>query len=176
MSAARKKGRMATEPQWIIIGKPVAQVGSRQKVTGEALYCDDYRLPGLLVGKILRSPHAAARIVRLDTREAEAMPGVHAVVTGRDDPRPFGVLPLSKDEPSMGIDRVRYVGEPVAAVAADDEWIALEALKRIHVEYLVTEPIVSARQGLAEVADPGQKVHPETKYRNNLHKEVTQQF
>ena len=80
---------MTTEPQWNIIGKPVAQVGSRQKVTGEALYTDDFRLPGLLVGKILRSPHAAARIVRLDTREAEAMPGVHAVVTGRDAPRPF---------------------------------------------------------------------------------------
>ena len=65
------------------------------------------------------------------------MPGVHAVVTGRDAPRPFGVLPISKDEPSMGIDRVRYVGEPVAGVAADDEWIAHEALRRIRVEYLV---------------------------------------
>ena len=80
---------MTTEPQWNIIGKEVAQVGSRQKVTGEALYCDDLRLPGLLIGKILRSPHAAARIVRLDVRAAEAMPGVHAVVTGRDAPRPF---------------------------------------------------------------------------------------
>ena len=167
---------MTTEPQWNIIGKPVAQVGSRQKVTGEALYCDDFRLPGLLVGKILRSPHAAARIVRIDTSEAESMPGVHAVVTGRDAPRPFGVLPISKDEPSMGIDRVRYVGEPVAGVAADDEWIAHEALKKIRVEYLVTEPILSARQGLAEVAEQGQKVHPETKFKNNLHKEVTQEF
>jgi 4-hydroxybenzoyl-CoA reductase subunit alpha len=165
-----------TEPQWNIIGKDVAQVGSRQKVTGEALYCDDLRLPGLLIGKILRSPHAAARIVRLDVREAEAMPGVHAVVTGRDAPRPFGVLPISKDEPAMGIDRVRYVGEPVAAVAADDEWIALEALRKIHVEYLVTEPVENAREGLVDLPDPAQKVHPETKYKNNLHKEVTQQF
>ena len=74
----------------------------------------------------------------------------------------------------MGIDRVRYVGEPVAGVAADDEWIAQEALRRIVVEYLPTEPILNARQGLVDVPDPGQKVHPETKYKNNLHKEGTQ--
>ncbi len=167
---------MTTTHEWNIIGKPVPQVGSRQKVTGEALYTDDLRIPGTLVGKILRSPHAAARIVRLDTREAEAMPGVHAVVTGRDAPRPFGVLPISKDEPSMGIDRVRYVGEPVAAVAADDEWVAVEALKRIRVEYLPTTPVENAREALADVPNPGDKVHPETKFTNNLHKEVNQHF
>ncbi|HYC77255.1 MAG TPA: hypothetical protein VEI02_06475, partial [Planctomycetota bacterium] len=128
-------------PTFNLVGKPVPQVGSRQKVVGEALYCDDLRLPGTLCGKILRSPHAAAKIVRIDVSEAERLPGVHAVVTGRDAPRPFGVLPISKDEPAMAIDRVRYVGEPVAGVAADDEWVALEALKRIRVEYQVTTPI-----------------------------------
>jgi 4-hydroxybenzoyl-CoA reductase subunit alpha len=157
-----------------VIGKPIPQVGSRQKVTGEALYTDDLRIPGTLVGKILRSPHASARIVRLDVSEALALPGVHAVVTGKDAPRPFGVLPMSKDEPSMGIDRVRYVGEPVAGVAADDEWIAIEALKRIRVEYLPTKPIDDARQALSEVANPADKIHPETKFGNNLHKQVEQ--
>lgn len=165
-----------TPPSWNVIGKPIPQVGSRQKVTGEALYTDDLRIPGTLVGKILRSPHASARIVRLDVSEALALPGVHAVVTGKDAPRPFGVLPISKDEPSMGIDRVRYVGEPVAGVAADDEWIAAEALKRIRVEYLPTKPIEDAKQALSEVANPADKIHPETKFGNNLHKMVEQHF
>jgi 4-hydroxybenzoyl-CoA reductase subunit alpha len=163
-------------PKFQLIGKSVPQVGSRQKVTGEALYCDDLRLPGTLVGKILRSPHAAARIVRIDVSAAEALPGVRAVTTGRDAPRPFGVLPISKDEPSMAMDRVRYVGEPVAGVAADDEATALEALKRIQVEYAPTKPVENARQALAALADPGQKIHPETKHANNLHKQVEQHF
>ena len=163
-------------PKYQLIGKPVPQVGSRQKVTGEALYTDDLRLAGTLVGKILRSPHAAARILRIDTSEAERLPGVRAIVTGRDAPRPFGVLPISKDEPAMGVDRVRYVGEPVVGVAADDERTALLALDLVKVEYQVTKPVENARAALAEVANTGEKIHPETKHKNNLHKQVDQHF
>jgi 4-hydroxybenzoyl-CoA reductase subunit alpha len=167
----------ATPPtKFQLVGKPIPQVGSRRKVAGEALYTDDLRLHGTLVGKILRSPHAAARVVSIDVSEAEKLPGVRAVVTGRDAPRPFGVLPISKDEPAMAVDRVRYVGEPVAGVAADDERIAIAATRLIKVVYETTKPVETARQALAEVAKPSEKIHPETKHKNNLHKQVEQRF
>jgi CO/xanthine dehydrogenase Mo-binding subunit len=108
------------------------------KVTGTARYTADVRLPGMLHAKVLRSPHAHARLLSIDSSRARALPGVHAVLT-RDDLD--GVVPgygyFIKDQPVVAVDKVRYVGDVVAAVAAEDEATALAALEQISVEYEV---------------------------------------
>jgi 4-hydroxybenzoyl-CoA reductase alpha subunit len=118
-----------------LIGKPQRKIEGLEKSTGRAVYTDDLALPGMLHGKILRSPHAHARIVAVDTSGAEALAGVRGVVTGRDMPTTFGIIPWTPDEYPLAVDRVRYVGDGVAAVAAVDEDTALRALDLIRVEY-----------------------------------------
>lgn len=118
-----------------LIGKSQRKIEGLEKATGRAVYTDDIALPGMLHGKILRSPHPHARIVSVDTSGAEAMEGVHGVVTGRDMPTTFGIIPWTPDEYPLAVDRVRYIGDGVAAVAAVDEDTALRALELIRVEY-----------------------------------------
>ena len=129
-------GRNArTSPELATIGRPMRKIDGRAKGTGRARYTDDIRLPGMLHGKILRSPHPHARIVAIDTSRAEALDGVHGVVTGRDMPTTYGIIPWTPDEYPLCVDRVRYVGDGVAAVAAVDEDTANAALALIDVEY-----------------------------------------
>src|SRR5690606_21853058 len=109
------------------------KVDGAGKVTGTAVYTDDIMLPGMLHAKILRSPHPHARIVSIDTSAAEAMPGVRAVVTGAEMPTPYGIIPWTRDESALCVDRVRYIGDGVAAVAAVNEETANAALRRIRV-------------------------------------------
>ncbi|MBS0574962.1 MAG: molybdopterin-dependent oxidoreductase [Proteobacteria bacterium] len=157
----------------VLIGSPQPQLDARDKVSGRALYTDDLRLPDCLHALILRSPHASARIRRLDTAAAAAVPGVRAVLTGADFPRTFGVLPISKDEPALARERVRYVGEPVAALAAETAAIAQAALALIEVDYEATAPVLDARAASIACADP---IHPELGRDDNLHKLVEQRF
>ena len=118
-----------------IIGKSIAMVDAAGKTTGSGKYTDDLALPGMLCGKILHSPHPHARIKGIDTSRAEKLDGVVAVVTGKDAPNPFGILPVGHDEHALALDKVRYVGDNVACVAAVSEAIAEEALERIDVDY-----------------------------------------
>jgi len=118
-----------------IIGKPIAMVDAAGKTTGAGKYTDDLSLPGMLVGKILHSPHPHARIRRIDPARAEKLDGVGAVVVGTDAPNPYGILPVGHDEHALAIDKVRYVGDNVASVAAEDEATAEKALELIDVEY-----------------------------------------
>jgi 4-hydroxybenzoyl-CoA reductase alpha subunit len=118
-----------------VIGRSQRKIEGRDKSTGRAVYTDDVRLPGMLHGKILRSPHPHARIVSIDTSAAAAHQGVHGVITGRDMPTPYGIIPWTPDEHPLCLDRVRYVGDGVAAVAAVDEDTARRALDLIDVEY-----------------------------------------
>jgi 4-hydroxybenzoyl-CoA reductase alpha subunit len=120
-----------------LVGRSQRKIEGLEKSSGRAVYTDDIRLPGMLHGKILRSPHAHARIVAIDTSAALALRGVHAVVTGRDMPTTFGIIPWTPDEYPLALDRVRYIGDGVAAVAAVDEDTALKALESIRVEYEV---------------------------------------
>ena len=101
-----------------VIGKPLPRVDGVEKVTGSARYAADILLPGILYGASLKSPHAHARIVRIDTSAAKRLPGVHAVITGQDvkDAGLWGRM--VKDVPVIAVDRVRFIGERVAAVAA----------------------------------------------------------
>jgi 4-hydroxybenzoyl-CoA reductase subunit alpha len=119
----------------VLIGTNMRKVEGLAKSTGRAVYTDDVTLPGMLHGKILRSPHPHARIVAIDTSRARALDGVHGVITGRDMPTTYGIIPWTPDEYPLCVDRVRYVGDGVAAVAAVDEDTALRALDLIDVEY-----------------------------------------
>ena len=118
-----------------LIGFAQRKIEGLDKSTGRAVYTDDVQLPGMLHGKILRSPHPHARIVSIDASEALALEGVHGVVTGRDMPTTYGIIPWTPDEYPLALDRVRYVGDGVAAVAAVDEDTAQRALALIRVEY-----------------------------------------
>ena len=122
-------------PVTTVIGSGMRKVDGLEKSTGRAVYTDDVTLPGMLHGKILRSPHPHARILSIDTSRAEALDGVHAVITGRDMPIQYGIIPWTQDEYPLCLDRVRYIGDGVAAVAAIDEDTAIEALALIGVEY-----------------------------------------
>jgi 4-hydroxybenzoyl-CoA reductase alpha subunit len=118
-----------------IIGKPRRRVDGRAKVTGQTKFADDLMLPRMLHCKLLRSTVPHARIVAVDTSRAQAHPGVHLVLTGRDFPVPYGILPVSQDEHALAVDHVRFVGDPVAAIVARDELTAFEALDLIDVTY-----------------------------------------
>jgi len=118
-----------------IIGKPIPMVDAAAKTTGSGKYTDDLSLPGMLIGKILHSPHPHARINSIDSSRAEKLDGVVAVVVGRDAPNPYGILPVGHDEHALAIDKVRYVGDNVACVVAEDEAPAEQALELIDVEY-----------------------------------------
>ncbi len=109
---------------------------AEDKTTGKTKYTADLVIPGMVRAKVLRSPYPHANVLRVETTRAEAIPGVHAVLS-RDDLQginPFYGLAY-RDQPLLAIDKVRYVGEPVVAVAAADEATALEALEQVEVEY-----------------------------------------
>src|ERR1700683_4313741 len=110
-------------------------VDAAGKTTGAGKYTDDLSLPGMLVGRILHSPYPHARIKRIDTSRAEKLEGVVAVFTGKDAPNPYGILPVGHDEYPLALDKVRYVGDNVACVAAVTESIAEKALELVDVEY-----------------------------------------
>ncbi len=116
-----------------VVGKPVTRVDVDEKVTGEAIYGYDLVLPNMLYGKVLFSTRPHAKITRIDTKRAENHPGVFAVVTGKDFPWTHGES--IKDKPFLAQGKVRYIGEPVAAVAAVDEDTAQAAVQLIEVEY-----------------------------------------
>ena len=126
-----------TNDDFSIIGKPIAMVDAAGKTTGAGKYTDDLTMSGMLVGRILHSPFPHARIKHIDTRRAEKVEGVVAVITGKDAPTPYGILPVGHDEHALAVDKVRYVGDNVACVAAIDEATADQALELIDVEYEV---------------------------------------
>lgn len=135
---------------YTFIGKNMPRVDSRAKVTGGAVFTADLKLPRMLVGKILRSPHPHARILNIDASDALALPGVKAVLTGKDTfGNKWGVFPYTRDQQFLPTEKVRFVGEEVAAVAAVDEDTAQEALDRIHVEYEVLEPVFDVMEAMS---------------------------
>jgi 4-hydroxybenzoyl-CoA reductase subunit alpha len=144
--------------EFSVIGKRVPRVDAREKVTGEAKYAADFSLPDMLWCKLVRSPYPHARILNIDTSKAEKLPGVKAVITGKDfGGWTWGWMPATRDEPPMAVDKVRYMAEAVAAVAAIDEDIAEEAASLVEVEYEelpgVFDPEEAMKDGAPKVHD-----------------------
>jgi len=154
--------------EFSIVGRRLPKVNSWAHLTGTALYADDIRLPRMLHGRLLRSTQPHARIKRVDVSRALAHPGVVAVVTGADMPEKMGIMPSTQDETALAVDKVRYVGEPVAAVAALDEDTAYEALSLIDVDYEPLEPIFTIEEALGR---DDVKIHEDSR-RANVFKEV----
>jgi 4-hydroxybenzoyl-CoA reductase alpha subunit len=166
------KQRPAAPATYRVVGTARPKVDAYAKVSGRALYADDIMLARMLYGRLLRSPHPHARILSIDTQEALALPGVLAVLTGQDLPRRYGILPSSQDEYALAQDRVRYVGDPVAAVAALDPDILDAALKLIRVEYEILPALMSIDEALAH---PEIKINDEARI-GNIHKAVSYEF
>jgi 4-hydroxybenzoyl-CoA reductase subunit alpha len=152
-----------------VIGVPRRRVDGRAKVTGQTVFADDIDLPRMLHCKLLRSPLPHALIRRLDVSAARAQAGVHLVLTGPDLPIEFGILPVSQDEEAICSEKVRYVGDPVAAVVADDEATAVEALERIDVEYEPLRTVATPEEALLH-GDP--RIHDYGE-EGNIHKRVS---
>src|SRR5271157_3668094 len=131
----RVGGHEVTDNGFSIIGKSIAMVDAAGKTTGAGKYTDDLSLPGMLVGKILHSPYPHARIKHIDVSRAKALEGVVATVTGEDAPNRYGILPVGHDETALAVEKVRYIGDNVACVAAISEEIAERAIELIDVEY-----------------------------------------
>jgi 4-hydroxybenzoyl-CoA reductase alpha subunit len=141
-----------------LVGHSVTRIDSLAKATGQARYTADLTLPRMLYAKVLRSPHAHARILNIDTSRAERLRGVKAVVTGADAAGvKWGVFRYTRDQQLLTQDKVRYIGEDVAAVAAEDEDTAMEALELIDVEYeilpAVFDPLEAIQEGAPQIHD-----------------------
>ena len=155
-----------------IIGVPRRRVDARAKVTGQTRFADDIFLPRMAHCKLLRSPHPHARIRKIDASRALAHPGVYLVLTGKDVPIAYGILPVSQDEQALCVDRVRHVGDPVAAIIAREELIAFEAMDLVHVEYEILPTISSPAEALAT---PEPRIH-DYGDAGNIHKRVALAF
>jgi len=162
-----------TSKKFNVVGQRIPLLDSRHKVTGQAIYTEDITFPEMLVGRILRSPHPHARIKNIDTSKAEALPGVIAVCTGPEAPIKFGVLPISKDENALAVEKVRYIGDSVAAVAAETVEIADKAIGLIDVDYEILTPHLRHIDGVKTVDD---QIHEHCRGETNIHKEVRQHF
>ncbi len=155
-----------------VVGKAHRKVDATAKVTGVTRFADDLFLPRMLFAKLLRSPHPHARVLSIDTSRAAGVPGVKAVLTGKDLPIPFGILPVSQDEHALALDKVRFVGDPVAAVAATSEEAATQALDLITVEY---EVLRSFPDALDAVGHPEPAIHDYADA-GNIHKLIDLEF
>ncbi|MBV9956818.1 MAG: molybdopterin-dependent oxidoreductase, partial [Acidobacteria bacterium] len=155
-----------------VVGKPFRKVDARAKCTGQTKFADDIVLPRMLFCKLLRSHEPHARIKSIDVSKALALPGVHAVITGKDLPIPYGILPVSQDEHALCIDKVRFIGDPVAAVAAVDEDTAFDAMNLIEVEYEQLQTITSIEEAVM-VEEP--RIH-DYGDGGNIHKKVHLEF
>jgi xanthine dehydrogenase molybdenum-binding subunit len=154
---------MEKDSAFLVVGKKLPRVDAIAKATGQAKYSVDLELPGMLHGKILRSPHPHAKIVRIDTSEAEKLPGVKAILTFKDIPKVkfnpstrYNFPPLPEDAYILA-DKARFVGDEIAAVAAESEEIAEEALSLIKVEYeklpAVFDPEEAMKPGAPKIHD-----------------------
>ncbi len=155
-----------------VVGKPFRKVDARAKCVGQTKFADDIVLPRMLFCKILRSHLPHAIIKNIDFSKALAVPGVVAVLSGKDLPISYGILPVSQDEHALCIDKVRFIGDPVAAVAAIDEDAAFDAMNLIEVEY---EPLntISSIEEAVMIDEPRIQDYGEG---GNVHKKVSLEF
>ncbi|MEK7209992.1 MAG: molybdopterin cofactor-binding domain-containing protein, partial [Candidatus Binatota bacterium] len=164
---------MRTKP-FSVIGKPLRKVDAMAKCVGETRYADDLDLPRMTFAKLLRSPLPHARIRGIRTDKAVALEGVYAVITGVDLPEKFGIMPSTQDEEALAIEKVRYAGDPVAAIAASSEAVAEKALNLIEVDYEPLKPILSIEEALGATAE-SDRIHAWNR-RANIQKAASFEF
>src|SRR3990172_4867874 len=157
-----------------VIGKPLPKIDAMAKCAGETVYADDLNLPRMIYAKLLRSPHPHARVLSIHTERARQLEGVCAVITGKDLPEKFGIMPSTQDEEALAVEKVRYAGDPVAAVAATSETLAEKALGYIDVEYETLKPILSIEEALASTEE-SERIHTWNR-RANIQKAVSLEF
>ena len=143
------------QPSYSYIGKSAPKIEGVKKVTGQALYTADHVLPGTVWGKVLRSPYPHARITRMNTERAKAHDGVLAILTAADIPDVLTGRRL-RDMPMLAKDRVRFIGEKVAVVAAAEPYVAEEAAQLIEVQY---QPLTPVFEPLAAIAEGAPELH-----------------
>jgi len=141
-----------------VVGKREPQLDAFEKATGRARFTDDLTFPGMLHGKILRSPLPHAKILHVDLSKAEKVPGVKGAISGKDIPKKkYGIVPMAKDEYALAIDKVRYIGDEVAAVVATSLEAAEDAISRIRVDYkelpAVFDPVEAMKPGAPVIHD-----------------------
>lgn len=164
---------MRTKP-FSVIGKPLRKVDAMAKCVGETRYADDLDLPRMTFAKLLRSPLPHARIRGIRTDKAVALEGVYAVITGADLPEKFGIMPSTQDEEALAIEKVRYAGDPVAAITASSEAVAEKALNLIEVDYEPLKPILSIEEALGATAE-SDRIHAWNR-RANIQKAASFEF
>ncbi len=157
-----------------VIGKRNRKIEGRRKVTGQSVFADDLVFPRMLHAKILRSPHAHARIKSIDLAKALAHPGVIAACSGADLPVPYGIIPWTQDEYALALDTVGYIGDGVACVAAVDERTATEALRLIDVDYEILPAVLTIEDAL-RYDDDAHKVNAFARH-GNISKHVKLTF
>ncbi|MSP92335.1 MAG: aldehyde oxidase [Myxococcales bacterium] len=145
-----------------IVGGRHGKIDAIDAMVGATKYTDDLSLPRMLHAKLVRSPYAHARIVRIDTSRAEALEGVHAVITGADMPERYGVIPWTPDEQALAADKARFVGDAVAAVAAVSEEVAAAACQLVHVQWEVLPALTTPAAALASPL----RIHEANKHGN----------
>ena len=168
----KHNGKQQGDGELKVVGRPFRKVDARAKCTGQTRFADDIVLPRMLFAKLLRSPVPHALIKHIDVSNALKLPGVVAVITGKDLPIPYGILPVSEDEHTLCLDKVRFIGDPVAAIAAIDEDTAFDAMDLIEVEYEKLQSLASIEDALAtdepRIHDYGEG--------GNVHKKVALEF
>jgi len=160
------------EDQLRVVGTSLPKVDAVAKVTGRTKFADDLFLPRMLHCRMLRSTTPHAEIVSIDTQRAEEHPGGVTVLVGRDLPIPYGILPVSEDEHALCLDKVRFIGDPVAAVAAIDEETAFEACELIDVEYAPLDSVADIDDALSG-NDPAIHLYGDA---HNVHKAIALEF
>ena len=154
--------------EYSVIGQRLPRKDAREKVVGEAKYAADMTLPKMLFGKILRSPYPHAKIIHIDTSKAEKLPGVKAVVTGKDSPgEKLGIWGAIRERQYLPMDKVRFIGEAIAGVAATDEDTAQDALELIEVEYEELPAVFDVEEAMKEGAP---QVHDHAERNISLHR------
>jgi len=173
--ASDEQSTIKEEDKFKMVGQGRPYIEATKKVQGSAEYADDLRVKNALHCKFLRSTHAHAKIDSIDTSKAEALQGVRAVITGKELPITFGVLPISQDETAMAVDKTRYIGEIVVAVAADTEEIAELACSLIDIKYTPMRAFLDMEESTEDAGDDEQ-IHSHSKFNNNIHKKAELRF
>jgi 4-hydroxybenzoyl-CoA reductase subunit alpha len=156
-----------------VLGRSGPKIDGRARITGQARFVADMKLPRMVHGKFLRSPHAHARIVSIDLTRALALPGVVGAMRGEDLPRRYGAIPVTQDETALALGKVRYIGEPVVCIAAIDEETAMAACRLVDVVYEPLDTVLSIDDAL-NPAKP--LVHDEARKPSNILRRVWQDY